>query len=533
MLGTAIIVFREVLEASLIVSIVMAACNGIAGRAFWVSCGLIAGVLGAGLVAAFAASIAGAAAGFGQELFNAAILFLAVAMLGWHNIWMSRHGRQLAAEVGAVGKAVVAGARPLYAVAIVAGVAVLREGSETVLFVYGIAAGGGETASSMLAGGLLGLATGVALGVGLYFGLLRIPMRHLFTVTNWMILLLAAGMASQGAGFLTQADVLPPLGEALWNSSAVLSEHSILGKILHTLIGYVSQPTGIQLIFYVATLLVIGVLMRKFGKNVSPRQGRSGPSLSRTAGVLLAVGLGAAATASTARAEFKLRYPSVDYREIELEHNGDTTFDKSKSGKNNNQSYTYEVEVGATPYWLVGLEAESGAASGENLRYEATTVENIFQFTPRGKYWADVGFFAEYSHAASRRDADSFTFGPLVQKELNDVMGTDTVHTLNLLFSKEIGRNRTDNTPFLYAWQSRLRLDPHFEPGVEVYGEINDIEKAGKLADQQHRMGPVLVGLHSLAPYGKVKYEVGYLFGVTRAAEKGAVRWRLEYEIPF
>ena len=103
MLGTAIIVFREVLEAALIVSIVMAACKGIAGRDFWVACGLIAGIVGAGLVAAFAASIAAAASGFGQELFNAAILFLAVAMLGWHNVWMSRHGRALAAEVGAVG----------------------------------------------------------------------------------------------------------------------------------------------------------------------------------------------------------------------------------------------------------------------------------------------------------------------------------------------------------------------------------------------------------------------------------------------
>src|ERR1700731_2193526 len=145
MLGTAIIVFREVLEAALIVSIVMAACKGIAGRNFWIACGLIAGLLGAGLVAAFAASIAAAASGIGQELFNAAILFLAVAMLGWHNVWMARHNRALAAEVGAVGRGVLAGARPLYAVAIVTGIAVRREGSETVLFVYGIAAGGGET----------------------------------------------------------------------------------------------------------------------------------------------------------------------------------------------------------------------------------------------------------------------------------------------------------------------------------------------------------------------------------------------------
>lgn len=274
-------------------------------------------------------------------------------------------------------------------------------------------------------------------------------------------------------------------------------------------------------------------LMQRFGKNGSPRQGGSHPSPSRLAGAVLAVGLGAVATASSAHAEFKVRYPFVDYREIEFEHNGDTTFDKSKSGKNNNQSYTHEIEVGATPFWLFGLEAETGAAPGENLRYEATTFENIFQLTPQGKYWVDLGFFAEYSHAASRRDADSFTFGPLIQKELYDVMGADTVHTLNLLFSKEVGRNRTDATPFFYAWQSRLRLDPHFEPGIEVYGRVDNIEAPGKLADQQHRVGPVVVGLHSLAPYGKIKYEVGYLFGLTHSTENGAVRWRFEYEIPF
>jgi len=62
---------------------------------------------------------------------------------------------------------------------------------------------------------------------------------------------------------------------------------------------------------------------------------------------------------------------------------------------------------------------------------------------------------------------------------------------------------------------------------------INDFAAPGKLADQQHRIGPVLVGLQNLAPYGKLKYEVGYQFGLTQATERGAVRWRLEYEIPF
>src|SRR5438128_1428044 len=181
MLGTTVIVFREVFEVALIVSIVMAASKGAAGRDRWVSFGIGAGIIGAGLIAAFAARIAASAAGIGQELLNATILGLAVGMLGWHNVWMSRHGRELAATARAVGDAVISGARPLYALAIVVGLAVLREGSETVLFLYGIAATGGVTAGSMIAGGMLGVAGGVAIGAALYAGLLRVPTRWLFT----------------------------------------------------------------------------------------------------------------------------------------------------------------------------------------------------------------------------------------------------------------------------------------------------------------------------------------------------------------
>jgi high-affinity iron transporter len=271
MLGAAIIVFREVLEASLIVGIVLAASTGAPRRGFWISTGLAGGVVGAGLVALFAAEIAEAAAGIGQELLNAAILLLAVGMLGWHNIWMSRHGRELAATAREVGDAVISGARPLYVLAVVVGLAVLREGSETVLFLYGLAAGGGLGAGSLLAGGTLGLAGGVAVGAALYLGLLRIPTRRLFMVTGWMVLLLAAGMASQAAGYLVQADLLPPLGNAVWDTSAVLTEDSILGKALHTLIGYVSRPEGIQILFYLATLCAIWLLTRVVGSPVKPR----------------------------------------------------------------------------------------------------------------------------------------------------------------------------------------------------------------------------------------------------------------------
>lgn len=274
MLPTAIIVLREVLEAALIVGIVMAASRGARGRGWWVSGGIAGGICGAMAVAAGAGEISNLAAGMGQELFDAAVLFAAVGMLGWHNVWMSRHGRDLAATATKLGAAVREGARPLWALTLVVGLAVLREGSEIVLFLYGIALSGENGAWAMAGGGALGLAGGVVAGTGIYYGLVSIPMRYLFTVTSWLVLLLAAGMAAQGAAFLVQADLLPSLGAGVWDTSFLLSDDSLAGKVLHTLVGYTAQPAGIQVMFYLATLLVIGSLMRL----LSERPGRRRPT---------------------------------------------------------------------------------------------------------------------------------------------------------------------------------------------------------------------------------------------------------------
>ncbi len=263
MLPTAIVVFREILEASLILSIIMAVTRGVPGRGLWVTAGAALGLLGAGLTALFADAIANAVSGVGQELFNATILFAAVIMLGWHNVWMQRHGREMAMHMKDVGQKVAAGDKPLHILSVVVALAVMREGSELVLFLYGIAAQGSQSLP-MASGFSLGLVAGAAVSLALYFGLLRIPTKYLFTVTAWMILLLAAGMASQGAAFLVQANLLPTLGRAIWNTTWLLSESSVIGQILHTLVGYVAVPSGIQIVFYLTTLLVIGTLMQVY-----------------------------------------------------------------------------------------------------------------------------------------------------------------------------------------------------------------------------------------------------------------------------
>jgi len=266
MLATLIIVFREVLEAGLIIGIVLAATEGVAHRGRWIAGGILGGVSGAALLAGFAGALANAFSGSGQELFNAAILAVAVLMLGVHITWMASHGRQMAQEMKAMGRAVVQGDRSLTAMALVVTVAVLREGSEVVLFLFGIATSTHEGAAQMLLGGAAGVMAGALVSWLLYRGLVAIPMKHLFKVTNAMIALLAAGMAGQAAAILAGTNMLPTLGDEVWDTSSILRDDSMLGRALHALIGYSDRPPGIQVAAFLVTLAALITLSKMVGQ---------------------------------------------------------------------------------------------------------------------------------------------------------------------------------------------------------------------------------------------------------------------------
>lgn len=520
MLASAIVVFREVLEAALIVGIVLAATRGIPGRGRWVLAGIAAGIAGAVLAAAFATSISELMSGMGQEAFNASILFLAVVMLGWHNVWMSRHGRAMARDMKAVGSAVAAGERPLYVLAIVVGLAVLREGSEVVLFLYGIAASGGS-ALQLASGSLLGVVLGMIAGAALYLGLLRIPTGKLFTVTGWMILLLAAGMAAQGAGFLVQAGVLPPLGDTLWDTSNILSERSLVGQVLHTLIGYIAQPSGIQLAFYLATVLVIGLLMRLYGSEDAVR---------KAAGVVvgvLALGAAIGAGAERAHADDEIFYPTVVQGEAELEHRGSVDFDKDPE-RNKKQEYELGIGYGVTDFWHVEVEGEFAKEPSEKRGFETTEFETVLRVLPQGKYWLDLGLYGKYEIANERGSPDEVKFGPIFQKSFGPLLVT-----LNPFFAHEVGSHAEESMEFQYGAQFRYLWHANFEPGIEVFGKPGEIRSFGRVSDQEHKAGPVAFGSFSFGRYGTVNYEAGVLFGLTHAAPAQTVKWMVEYEYVF
>jgi hypothetical protein len=251
---------------------------------------------------------------------------------------------------------------------------------------------------------------------------------------------------------------------------------------------------------------------------------------------IVALGLLAFSLLTTARAhaELKVRMPTVDFREFEFEHNGLVTFGRRGTPFDRAQSYTNEIGYGLTPWWQVELESALVAGAGTTLRSEAFAFENTFQLTEPGEYFFNLGLFAEYQHVMTRGSANALTLGPIIQKELPSFLGLNTLHTVNLFFSRDVGANASRATEFSYAWQSVTRLHPLFNPGIELYGVIPELGNSGRYNRQFHMLGPVVVGTQRLGDHlGKLKYEVGYQFGLTSNSPSGAIRWRLEYELAF
>ena len=516
MIGAAIIVLREVIEAALIIGIVLAATQLVPRRGLFVAGGVAIGLLGALLVAGLAGRIADALAGMGQEIFNATVLLTASAMLAWHNVWMKSHGAQLARDMKSLGGEVARGDRSLFLLLGVVALAVLREGSEVVLFLYGIAAGGAG-ATQMLAGGLLGLAGGAAVGALLYLGLLSIPARHLFAVTGWLLLLLAAGMAAQAAGYLVQAGKLPALADPLWDTSALIPGSGIVGQVLHALIGYVDRPSGMQVVFFLVVGIGIGVLTRRFDRS------RSRLASAATTFVALCIPtLLVASYPDTARAAHTIYSPVVEEGEIAIEVRGHHDFDSSDE-LDGGQQYKLDLEYAPTWFWRTELVGEWEREPGESIEATEVAWENIFQFAPQGKHWADFGMLVEYIHSLEDGTEDGLELGLLGEKQFSR-----TVLTANLLAEREFAGGA--ETEMEYAARYRWRVSELFEPGVELYGELGDWGDFGSLSDHTHQIGPSLLGRVRAGAHSAFKYETAVLFGLTDDSPDATLRFQLEYE---
>ncbi|WP_246542718.1 FTR1 family iron permease [Paludibacterium yongneupense] len=238
------IVWRESVEALLVVGILNAWMNqspqGRAGKRYLWG-GVLLGLLAA-LLLAFGLFAAASALGGAEDLFRTFMVLVAAALIVHMVRWMRLHGRTLKQELEA-GLEAQASASRWWGVLVLCAIAVAREGSETVVFLFGMLDGASaSTLASMGLASCAGFALALATFWILQLGGKYLSWRLFFRVTEIMLLLLAGGLLVNGIEQLISLDVLPALVDPVWDSSRWLDDSSLAGSIVASLTGYRSHP---------------------------------------------------------------------------------------------------------------------------------------------------------------------------------------------------------------------------------------------------------------------------------------------------
>jgi high-affinity iron transporter len=273
------VVWRESVEALLVVGILYAWLkNGDAAARrsvpyLWagVAVGLLAAIaLGAALVG-FSEFLSGDAA----DYFQTGMVLIACVLIVQMVLWMKRHGRTLKRDME---RSLQAHTRDgnRWGVAVLVALAIAREGSETVIFLYGLGFGqAGRVQSADLIAIVLGLGLALLTFYILQLGGRVFSWRHFFRVTEIMLLLLAAGLLQTGVDKLIDKEILPLGISQVWNSSAILDDSSPVGSLVAALTGYRAHPSLTNLLAYLLYWLVIAWLVRRAGRAPATAAGRA------------------------------------------------------------------------------------------------------------------------------------------------------------------------------------------------------------------------------------------------------------------
>ncbi len=233
-----------------------------------------------------------------------------------------------------------------------------------------------------------------------------------------------------------------------------------------------------------------------------------------------------------AYAEKHVYSPIVEKGEIEVEATGVYDLDHRKD-HNAVQEYKNAIGYGVTDRWATELYGEyerqpqedgDGNTRLSSVEFTHVEWENRYQLTEQGKYWLDAGIYFEYEIPVRAKEPGKVEGKILLEKSTQNF-----THTMNLIINKEVGGGRTEQTTGGIAWSSRYRMSDHFQPGIEYWADFGQIRDHLPYQEQNHQVGPVFYG--HLTPH--IKYDIGYLFGISRAAPQGELKWILEYELRF
>ena len=237
------------IEICLILSIVIFSAKNMKNFTSLIISGVLLGILGSIAIALTIDYISELVSGMGQEIFNAALMFITAAFIFSMLIYTSKHAKNIKQDI-------IKQQGSFYGLLFIIAFTIFREGSEIVLLTHSYLIIN-QSVSSVITALLIGIFSGSLVGVAIYYGMNKISVAKMFSVINWLLVFVIAGLIVQGVNFLIAADMISSFTNIVWDSSSIISEQSFIGMILSNLFGYVSTPTLIEVISYISCLSLI------------------------------------------------------------------------------------------------------------------------------------------------------------------------------------------------------------------------------------------------------------------------------------
>lgn len=263
MFKIALVVFRECLEIALLLGVVLAVTKQLEKSRIYIIAGVMLGTVSAALFAFFTRSITVAFSDLGDEIFNSGVILLTVALIGWTIVWMQGYGIKIKQNLNDLSVKISSGDSSYIMLVLIVAATILREGMEIIILVYSISSVEIIDSNSYLLGLIIGIVSGLTLGVIIYLGLIKIVnQQYIFRISSILLMLVASGFAAEAAGILSSSGIITILSDQLWDSSWLISDRSIYGKFLKMITGYIARPNGLQVVFYVCTLGLINILIQ-------------------------------------------------------------------------------------------------------------------------------------------------------------------------------------------------------------------------------------------------------------------------------
>lgn len=262
MIKIAIVVFRECLEIALLLSIILAVTKPVNNSRVLVILGALIGMVLASIFAIFTRQISTSFGGLGDEIYDSIIILITALMVSLTVVWMQGYAKKIKKDLTKLSDKIKAGTSSQLMLVLVVSGTVLREGAEIILLIYSLSASQTLSGSEYIVGISSGAGGGFLFGYAIYRGMLKYASKYVFKISTILLILISAGLASEAAGILTSSGLINTYTTQVWDSSWLIENSSVIGKILNATFGYDSKPNALQVIFYFATAFITVLLIK-------------------------------------------------------------------------------------------------------------------------------------------------------------------------------------------------------------------------------------------------------------------------------